>query len=433
MKRTNPNPVVAASVLILSVAASCSHPVPGSAAAPGESEVHSNLVRQFREVLAGTDAAPIPPPPAMPPALVELGRQLFHEVEISGERDVSCATCHIAELAGADGRTLPAGVGGSGLGPDRSGGFVIPRNSPGLFNLHLQDVAFWDGRVERSHDGTLTTPAGTQLTAAMQSAFPAGLEVIAAQAMFPPTSRHEMRGELGRSDLGQLADDDFTGIWSAIMERLLSFPTYTALFADAFPGTSLQDLTFAHAGAALAAFEVVEFYRPDSRFQSFLGGDDAALSNEELRGGIEFYGVAGCASCHRGPILSDMRFHNIGMPQLGPGKGDGADENDDFGRMRVTGDTADWYAFRTPALVGIKDSAPFGHAGQFKTLRRTVTHYRDVHASIQRFRIDEEVLDPALIGTLVPNELEILEHLSPLTSRPIDFDVDAVTAFLEAL
>ncbi len=399
----------------------------------GSESVDQSLVDQLRGLLTGTDVGPIPAPPVLSSDLVDLGRDLFHDVEISGNRDLSCATCHLASLGGADGRTLSRGVGGVGLGPDRVGGAIIPRNSPGLFNLHVQTNAFWDGRVELRSDGTLKTPAGTQLTEGMRAAFPEGLDVIAAQAMFPPTSRDEMRGALGENELANLADDDFQGMWSGLMARLLSFPHYVDAFERAYPGVPQSELTFAHAAGAIAAFEVTEFYRPNSRFQTFLAGDDLVLSNAELRGGIAFFDSAGCINCHRGPLFSDFSFHNIGMPQLGPGKGDGIGQDDDFGRERVNGDPFSRYAFRTPALVGIGDTAPYGHAGQFRSLRRMTAHYRNPSASVYRFYIEQEVLDPELLATQVHNQPEVLQNLSGLASFPIAFNSDELTQFMLAL
>ena len=48
------------------------------------------------------------------------------------------------------------------------------------------------------------------------------------------------------------------------------------------------------------------------------------------------HGGADCASCHSGDFFTDEAFHNIGMPQMGRGKGDGAGKEEDFGRFRET-------------------------------------------------------------------------------------------------
>ena len=111
-----------------------------------------------------------------------LGQDLFFDPLLSGDQNISCATCHHPALAMADGRVLPIGTGGTQLGPERDflrqvslgpdasrprrrrgetdaatgqtvvanpflGNFV-PRNSPTVLNSALLPVQFWDGRVE---------------------------------------------------------------------------------------------------------------------------------------------------------------------------------------------------------------------------------------------------------------------------------------------
>ncbi|MCP5110412.1 MAG: hypothetical protein GY953_06215, partial [bacterium] len=56
-----------------------------------------------------------------------------------------------------------------------------------------------EAAIARLPNGDLATPAGAALTAQMRAAFDPGLEMLAAQAMFPPSSRTEMRGLAGQS------------------------------------------------------------------------------------------------------------------------------------------------------------------------------------------------------------------------------------------
>lgn len=87
----------------------------------------------------------------------QLGRALFFSFDLSGDRDVACATCHHPLLGGADGLHISAGVGfdPSAVGADRVRGvtdvtrFASARNAPTVFNVALWDKSlFWDGRVE---------------------------------------------------------------------------------------------------------------------------------------------------------------------------------------------------------------------------------------------------------------------------------------------
>ena len=57
--------------------------------------------------------------PRTDPAAVHLGRLLFWDPILSGNKDTACATCHHPDFAYADGRDLPRGTGSVGLGPKR--------------------------------------------------------------------------------------------------------------------------------------------------------------------------------------------------------------------------------------------------------------------------------------------------------------------------
>ena len=46
------------------------------------------------------------------------------------------------------------------------------------------------------------------------------------------------------------------------------------------------------------------------------------------------------------------------MPQIGPGKDDGFDGREDFGRQQVTGEPLDRYRFRTPSLRNVTLTGP---------------------------------------------------------------------------
>lgn len=397
--------------------------------------VDPQLVSDFRGVISAQGIAALGAAPSYSQDLLDLGQALFFEKEISGNRDVSCATCHLPSEGAADARTLPSGVGGLGLGAARTAGAIVPRNSPTALNAHLAENAFWDSRVELlPMGGGLSTPAGAHLTAGMEAVFLPGLEVLAAQAMLPPTSRSEMRGDLGENTIADIADGELTLIWGAIVARLVSFPTYETMFNAAYPGTLTADLNMAHVGNAIAVFEATAFHAVDSPFQRFLEGDDSALSNAALRGGLDFYSNrARCSVCHGGSTFTDGNHHNIGMPQFGPGKGDGLGGDDDFGREQVTGNAVDRYRFRTPTLLNVELSAPYGHVGQFSTLRSMVDHYRNVTASLNNYSIASHVSDPALLGTQVGNQSAVLMGLDMAVSMPLQFNVDDMVSFMVAL
>ena len=377
--------------------------------------------------------------PTPDPTLVRLGEALFYDKLLSGNRDISCATCHHPALATADGLPLSFGVGGHGLGPQRApaeGRTLVPRNAVEVFNRGSPEwrVMFWDGRVTLGADG-LTTPAGDALPPGLATA-------LEAQAMFPVTSRDEMRGLPGDvaldgqpNELAAVDDADQPQIWARLMKRLLSVPEYVALFRAAYPGTPVEQLNFGHAARAIAAYEVAAFSFADSAWDRYLAGDHAALSDEARRGALMFYGPAGCSACHAGPLLTDQQFHNIGVPQLGPGKN--SSEGLDRGRYLQTTNPADRYAFRTPPLRNVTLTRPYMHNGAYSDLRAAVRHHLNAAGSLQIY--DPTALPdpfPATARTEPAVAADILATLDPLMAAPptlTDAELADLLAFLGAL
>ncbi len=327
------------------------------------------------------------------PAKVELGRQLFFDKVLSGNFNISCATCHHPFAGSGDGLALPVGEGGNGLGVTRNTGYGadavterVPRNAPAVFNLGAIefDTLFHDGRIEPDpgSPGGIASPAGSVLPPDLDNA-------LAAQAMFPVTSGTEMAGQAGENPVadaaaaGDLADAE--GVWSQLAERLQGIDGYVRQFIDVYPDVkAASDIRFAHAANAIAAFEAVAFRSDNSAFDRFLRGERGALSIRQLRGMRIFYSPrrGNCGSCHGGTFQTDHSFRAIAIPPVGPGKGDGYSGHDDFGRARVTGDGADRYRFRVPTLRNVALTAPYGHNGAFDTLEGMVRHHLDSVSSL---------------------------------------------------
>ena len=194
------------------------------------------LDQQVRQSIASWGIIPMLAVKAPDPALVDLGQSLFFDKVLSGNRDVSCASCHSPLTGSGDGLSLAIGTGWSGgqlkaLGKGRQ---FTPRNAPSLFNVALgAPYMFWDGRVsvDFGPQGQLRAPTGVIL--------PSGLNnVLAAQAMIPVTNRVEMRGDAGDRDvfgdvneLAQIDDDENQVIWKSVMQRVLGIPGYAQKFA----------------------------------------------------------------------------------------------------------------------------------------------------------------------------------------------------------
>jgi cytochrome c peroxidase len=371
---------------------------------PDGPDVDTDLDGELRPVLAAFGAVPIGVMPAQSAAEVTLGRALMFDKILSGNRDISCATCHLPSLHATDGLPLSIGTGGTGLGTARTlgpGRRFVPRNAPSLLDQGLRSpFIFWDGRVSGSV-GRWTTPA---------PALPGGLAtILAAQAMFPVLSREEMRGDPGDRDvfgavneLAGFPDTEHTQIWDAVMRRLLAIPEYVALFQAAYPQVPAASLGFQHAATAIAAFETEALSRYGSPFDRYLDRDNSALNVQQKRGALLFFGRAQCATCHQGALLGGNGFFNDGVPQLGPGSSPGAPQ--DWGRgATVTNPSERTFArfqFRVPPLRNVELSAPYMHNGAYPTLEAVIRHYNDPLLALRTY-------DPA---AQLPPQFQSLHH-----------------------
>jgi len=377
----------------------------------------------------------------------ELGRFLFYDKILSGNRNISCATCHHPAHETGDGLRVSIGEGGSGLGSLRDTGrgasaiaSRVGRNAQPLFNVGAREFTalFHDGRVEvdQREPNNFLTPIGDRL--------PDGLDnVLAAQALFPLVSVDEMAGQTGENDVADaVSDNDVHRAWNLLERRIQSTPEYVTLMVAAYPHIEqADDIAITDIGNAIAAFTVLEWRADESRFDAFLRGDDASLTSMEKRGYELFYGASGCSECHSGSLQTDHDFHAIALPQIGPGKGHGFDGHEDFGREFVTGNPSDRYRFRTPSLRNVSHTGPWGHNGAFDTLEAAVHHHLSpvrslndyyLSAQIKPSRSDLDAKDYLVQGsTLRRNAIASRNELT--NTKLSDVQIQELLAFLEAL
>ncbi len=389
------------------------------------------LAAEVRQLAATRGVTPVPARTPVRPALSQLGRMLAFDKVLSGNRDISCMTCHLAKAATIDQRSVAVGQGATGLGTARVHplGKFVHRNAPSLFNTHAMDKLTWDGRVFKTAGGVIRVP-GAQLTASQRSVLECG--AVSALPMFPVLSRAEMRAD-GGNELANIADTLPQKIWKLAMARLAAVPEYRPLFEAAYPGVSFDNMNFAHAGNAMGCWITAVFTATNTPWDNFLAGNDNALTDQQLRGAKAFLGDAKCGQCHNGPLFSDGKFHNVAVPQVGPGFGDGVNGKDDFGRIRETKKPEDKYKFRTPPLRNVELTAPYGHDGAIVDLHSWVDHY--VQSDVKLRNYDPNQLEPLLRATLQPTASDILltrdAKLKKMPVTPVM--VDDITEFLKAL
>ena len=238
-------------------------------------------------------------------AKVALGATLFTDKRLSGDGTRACASCHDPARGFSDGlRTAQA-----------RDGSALKRNTPGLFNLAAALHFFADGRAA----------------------------TLEQQARVPI-----------------MAPDEMAGDFSAITTRLAADSKTAGMFANAFPVK--PEVSEENVLAALAAYERT-LISPETRFDQWVKGDDAALSPQEREGFSLFVGKGGCVGCHGGWRFTDDGFRDVGLP------------GDDPGRSAIVGGSPDLRQFKTPGLRELTRTAPYMHDGSLATLSDVINHY----------------------------------------------------------
>lgn len=374
-----------------------------------------------------------------------LGQLLFYDPILSGNKEVSCATCHHPAFGTGDGVSLSMGDGGIGLGPRRvvdpnnPPEQRVPRNAPGLFNLGAREFTtlFHDGRIESdpSRPGGIRTPLDEDMVQGFAS-------VLSAQTMFPVLSGDEMAGHYSENEVAQAVRRGVLtgpgGAWDLITRRVAGIPAYVADMKSVYPHiTTPDDIAFTDISNAIAAFMAFEWRSDTSPFDGYLRGE-TTLSDQAMDGMALFYGDAGCATCHSGPFQTDQKFHATGTVQIGPGKAASFENHHrDDGRFNVTGNPADRYAFRTPSLRNVALTAPYGHAGAHRELADFIAAHADPVAGLENYDPAQMILpDMDADDLAIMNDPAARAEIAAAATYHVVLnveDISALVAFMDSL
>ena len=390
------------------------------------------------QVITADDYIPTDPDQA------RIGQLLFYDKVLSGNKNISCGTCHHHDLAGGDGLSLGIGEGGVGVGPDRTPGTGsdairkrIPRNAPSLWKLGHNDidVLFHDGRLTRSdiYGNGFDSPAEEWL--------PEGLDnLLAAQSLFPMAAQFEMAGNLGENDVIGAVSNRIDRGWPIIAKRVRTIPAYGEMFVTAFDHIKEPaDVTIVEIGNALGAFISSEWQSYDSPYDAWLTG--TPLPQDAERGRQLFFNNR-CASCHAGALFTDQGFHALGLPAFGPGRTRRWDHiSRDVGRMAETDRLEDAYKFRTPSLRNVALTAPYGHNGAYPTLDAMIRHHADPTSAYAAWTPDIANLPAvpwlsAVDFAIQQDAAEMARQAAVNDLRPMNLteaDIADLVAFLNAL
>lgn len=311
------------------------------------------------------------------PELAPVGETIFNSKALSGEFDTSCSDCHIEEFGLSDGLMVSVGVGGEGQSEQRmkSGGVIVPRNSFTFVGRSDRDYKsyFWDGRVELADDGLIYSMFGKDIDKNFDN-------VLSVAAVLPLLARDEFLGKLRfleeNEHVREINDEYYQDRYLAATE-LLRKKIYHSDDSDLkkirgmLIESGIDEDTFrlADVGNSLAAFIAAKFSCKESQWSRYLDGDLQSLTEAQKEGALIFYGAGRCAACHSGSLFTDFKFHSIGSPQGAFGV---SALSQDIGRASITHNIGDRYLFRTPSLLNVGETGPYGHSGQFSSLKGIV-------------------------------------------------------------
>ncbi len=337
---------------------------------------------------------------------VALGNLLFFETGLAlapahdiGKQSFSCGSCHIPSAGFMPGRAQGIADGGLGFGDNGEARNKYPFydeneiDAQGIRPLPLLNVAFvsntsWSGQFGANHinEGTEALWSNNQDTQLNHEGF-SGIETqnMAGLTLHRMVANKDVFDTLGYTQLFDAAFADYP------VDERYSIET-TALALSAYIRTILPT---------------------EAPFQRWLKGDINAMTDQEKRGALLFFGKAGCNTCHEGPAFNSMRFEALGVEDLYQNGGLGTDIDDkkNKGRGGFTGKDEDLYKFRVPQLYNLKDSPFYFHGSSHHDLREVVQYFN--------FAISENPEVP---------ESKLSPYFRPLLLS--DSQVDDITAFI---
>ena len=253
---------------------------------------------------------PIDPLPNLSPKKIALGQKLFNDPRLSGDNQISCATCHSLQTGGTDRKARSRGIHGS----------VGIMNAPTVLNSGFNFSQFWDGRAET-------------------------LEKQAAEPILAP-------GEMGST-------------WAEVIQKLNNSAQYVQDFREIYT----DGIQSSNVVESIAEFER-SLSTPNSRFDRYLRHDPNAITTREKEG-YRLFKSFGCASCHQGVGVGGNMYQKMGV--MVPYFNDAAPiKLADRGRFNVTGDPRDMHMFKVPSLRNVDLTPPYFHDGSAATLSDAV-------------------------------------------------------------
>ncbi len=442
-----------------------------SAVALADDDLDARVQAALRRAgLTGTIQAQLVPRLGRPlnPALADLGRLLWFDKLDGLHDDNTCGGCHSPSRAFGDTQSIAIGIQNNNLVGSHREGPRNQRRTPFASNTPFYPNLMWNGRFavisgnpfDNSQGFRFPFPEGTMR-------FPPNDPIVThlsiAQAHMPPTELTEVAGftctagtigpAFDQFDDGKgacLPPADSTGtrndpIRAVVLQRLNATPAYRQLFGALFPTVAVGGpIDFSMFARAIAEFEFTLIFA-DAPVDRFARGDLRAMTEQQKRGALVFFGEGRCSQCHAvsgesNEMFSDFKMHVIGVPQIAPafgiGKGnvqfDGPGQDEDFGLEQVTGNPADRYKFRSSPLRNAALQPAFFHNGAMTRIQDAIRHHLNVFDSARNYNPTSAGVAKDLRYRVGPIE-PVLARVDPVLQTPIYLtggDFEALVAFV---
>ena len=311
----------------------------------------------------------------------KLGKKLFFDKRFSIDGSVSCSSCHNPDLYFTDGLALAVGQ------------LEVTRNAPTIVGASNDVWFFRDGRTDS----------------------------LWSQALHPIENPQEHRSS--RSQFADVIynDPDLKADYEKVFGTMADISNKKRFPKSAGPiqiksmrsewnkmASEDQEIItniFVNGGKAIAAYETLlqpELSKFDRYVTAVSNADSEKMKSfftENETAGLKIFLDKGkCFICHNGPMFTDQGFHNVGTPPLNVKKydfgrskavrrvkknpfnclseyNDAKDKRCDELKYIVFHDEDTMAAFKTPGLRNVTKTAPYMHAGQYKTLKDVIKHY----------------------------------------------------------
>jgi len=340
---------------------------------------------------------------------VELGKMLFYETGLAldaeqeaGMGTYSCATCHVPSAGFMAGR--PQGIADGGIGFGLNGESRVKMSTYegeevdaqaarpiSLLNVAFVTNSMWNGKFGANHNN-----AGTE-------------------------HLWEDDPDLHVNELG-LDGLEAQNIEGTIVHRMvtdhpyvLDSMGYRAMFDRAFPDVPEEE----RYGRLTTSFALSAYIRtliPNrAPFQEWLRGNYEAMTEQEKRGAMVFFGKAGCYRCHKGGSLNSNEFHALGVKDLfeQPDVFRATPEDKrNFGRGGFTGKEEDMFKYKVPSIYNMKDSPFYFHGSSIRSLEDLVEYFDK--GVPENPRVPEENISPFFhpLNLTEQEKLDLVEFLA---------------------